>query len=166
MKKIVYTRPDGGITVVIPAPKEHLEKLYGKLSDSQYEDIVNKANDAKMKRRGAKNIRVIDDSDIPADREFRDAWVDVSDETKIDICCEKAKDLKLKEMRLKREELFKDADRAFMLALEDGSEDKINEAKKEKQKLRDLTEPLKELEVKGKLNDKKLLRKMKDLADV
>lgn len=36
MLRYSYTRPDGGVSVVCAAPKEHIERVLGPLTDAQY----------------------------------------------------------------------------------------------------------------------------------
>lgn len=79
MKKLIYTRPDGGISIVTPGINTHTQNEKGEVvpvpeSISEAEAIeraVNKLPDY------AKNIyRLVDGSAIPFDRTFRNAWVE------------------------------------------------------------------------------------------
>lgn len=56
MKRIVYTRPDGGVSVVVPA--------IGDLG----------AVVARAVPEGATNVEICEEADIPDDRTFREAW--------------------------------------------------------------------------------------------
>lgn len=76
--KILYTRPDGGVTIVIPVTDD-LEEVY-----------------AKAIPLDATNVREIEDTEIPSDRLLRNAWIDVGSEIKEDKV--KSQDL-VKEMR-------------------------------------------------------------------
>ena len=64
--KIVYTRPDGGVTVVGPAPEfvATFPTEVEALAVIQAEDVPVDAAD----------VEVVDRSTIPTDRWFRDAW--------------------------------------------------------------------------------------------
>lgn len=150
MKKIIYTL--GGIlNIVIPSKKSDIEKVIGPLSQEEYEAHV-------MERSipdGAVNVRSINDNDIPNSRVFRDAWCDVTPETSIDIDCSKAKDVVLNAVRAKRADKFKPLDDQFMLALENGED--TSKIKAEKQKLRDLTNPIKLIKTENKFNDEAIL---------
>lgn len=159
MKKIVYSRPDGGVSIVLPAPKEQLERKLGKLTEEEYVAHV-------IERSIPENTayRFVEESDIPASREFRDAWVDKSSESRVDICCEKARDIGLKRLRFEREEKLSKTDIEMTRSLESNDQLKINNLRKIRQDLRDSTEPLKRLDVKGKLNDEKILQKIRDLS--
>lgn len=57
MKKIIYTRPDGGISVIHPAPGIDLQTVLQK-------DIPTDAT----------NVQILDETEIPQDRLFRNAW--------------------------------------------------------------------------------------------
>ncbi len=157
MKKIVFKKEDGGVAIVIPAPKEQIEKTAGKLTKKQYEKLV---RDTANIPEGAEQ-RDVDDKDIPDSREFRDAWVDESNDSCIDICCKKAQKLVLEDLRRKREPLLLKQDAKFMAALRKGEDTTI--LNEETQALLDVTEPVKALEVEGKLNDEKILDKLREL---
>lgn len=140
--KLMYTRPeDNGVSIVIAAPKEAIEKVLGPLTQEQYEQhIIERSVPAN-----ALKVKVISDSDIPADREFRDAWEDITNDNKVNINLQKAKDLKLKELRAARDAELLKADKDFIIALEKGED--LELIKQRKQELRDATEPLKNLDV-------------------
>ena len=70
MKVIVYSRPDGGITVVHPAPKRIAELMGGGMTEDEAIAVVQ----AKSVPADATNVEVMDRALIPASREFRDAW--------------------------------------------------------------------------------------------
>ena len=71
MKKLVYTREDGGVSIVIPAPKADLEKILGPLTEAEY-----KAHVTERSIPAGVTAREVDDSELPSDRTFRDAWQD------------------------------------------------------------------------------------------
>jgi hypothetical protein len=133
----MYTRPDGGVSIVIPAPKESIEKVLGPLTDAEY--------DAHVRERSipadALNVSDILDNDMPQDREFRNAW----EQSGITIThnLTKAKDIQLGRIRKAREPKLLELDKQFMIALEQGLDTSI--IVNEKQTLRDITEPLKAL---------------------
>lgn len=158
--KIMYTRPeDNGVSIVIAAPKAAIEKVLGPLTQEQYEEHVLERSIPV----GALNVKMISDEDLPADREFRNAWVDVTPDTKVNIDLSKAKDMKLAEMRAKRNKLLDEADKEFLLALEKGQD--LTAIKARKQALRDLTNPLKNLKAEG-VDDADVLRQIKALSAV
>ncbi len=155
--KLIYTRAeDNGLSIVTAAPKEHLEKVLGPLTDLQYLLEVYKSIP-----QNAIKVREVSDADIPTDREFRDAWCDTTDLPSIDIDNQKAKNIALERMRKKRNDALDLLDKTAIQALEDGVD--ITAIKIRKQALRDATEPLKALEVSG-VNDPELITQIKLLS--
>lgn len=150
MNKIAY-QLNGILCIVIPAQKSDIEMVLGPLTDEQYRAHVMERSIPE----NATGIREIEDTDIPQSRDFRGAWCDVTQDSKIDIDCDKAKNIALSNMRLKREDLFKPLDKQFMMALEKGQD--TSSISTEKQRLRDITDPIKSLDANGKINDNVLL---------
>jgi len=68
--KWAYTRPDGGVSVVVAAPKEHLERARGPMSDEEYEARV---REKSIPADAADVIRLPEDWQPPL-REKRDKW--------------------------------------------------------------------------------------------
>lgn len=66
MTKIIYTRPDGGVSVVSPAPA-----FMAKFGS---EELALAALRAKVVPSDATDVIEVDEGSIPTDREFRDAW--------------------------------------------------------------------------------------------
>lgn len=158
MLKIMYTRPDdNGLSIIIPADKEDIEKVLGPLTEEQYRQHVWERSVPSW----AINPRYVDEDGLPADREFRNAWCDATPDAKVDIDLKKAKDLQLTKLRDVRNAKLAAADIEFMTKLEKG--DDLADIKKKKQKLRDATEPLKALVVDG-YNDKEVLAQIKSLG--
>lgn len=158
MKKIMYTRvEDGGLSIVIPAEKSDIEKVLGPLTQEQYEQHVwqRSVPDTAVKPRH------IDEGGIPATRDFRNAWCDVTDPATVDICHIKAKEVQLAKMRAERNAKLDLADKEFMAKFEKGED--TTEIKKKKQDLRDATNPLKALSVSG-YNDPLVLEQIKTLG--
>ena len=152
MKRIIYTTIEGGVCVVVPAPKEAIEKVLGPLTQAEYEAHVLERSIPV----DAINVRSIEDIDIPANREFRNAWCDVTPETTIDIDLGRAKDLKLKELRVIRDVALDKLDKEFMKALDIGDAVELEKVRVKKQILRDFTNDLKALPAVG-VNDTQVL---------
>jgi hypothetical protein len=144
MKKLVYTRPDGKISIVIPVAKEQIERDLGRqLSEKEYEDhVLSRSIPADVK-----NVKPIEDHVIPGDREFRDAWKLNGDI--IDFDLEAATAIQLDRVRLARTPFLEDLDTQFMLAIELQDDVKRAAVAKEKQRLRDITNGLKALKPKN-----------------
>lgn len=137
MEKLIYTRPDGGVSIVVPAPKEAIEKVLGPLTDAEYEAHVRERSIPA----DAINVTSILEVDIPTDREFRDAWAQAGSTITHNLT--KAKNIQLERIRKSREPKLAELDKQFMLALETGAD--TTQIIANKQALRDITEPLKAL---------------------
>ena len=71
MKVIVYSRPDGGVSIVNPAPR-HLAELIA-IGMTEAEAIATiQAKDVPI---NATDVEVMEQALIPVSREFRNAWV-------------------------------------------------------------------------------------------
>jgi hypothetical protein len=124
MKKIVVKRSDGGVSIVIPT----LEATSGLI----LRDVLSIPNYVSH--------REIEDSQIPEDRYFRDAWTDDNPTDTIDIDIPKAKIIKLNEFRDLRRPLLEKLDVAYLQADEAGETQLKQEIAAKKQELRDVTE--------------------------
>lgn len=159
--KFIYTRPeDGGVSIVIAAPKSNIEKIKGPMTEDDYTAHVLERSIPP----DAVNVRPLNDGDFPESREFRNAWVDVTPESRIDIDCEKARDLKLEYLRRIRAKKLEETDVLVTRAVEMG--ENLTELRAQRQALRDITNPLKALVVAGIVNDEALLAEIKQLAHV
>jgi len=67
---IVYTRPDGGVSIVNLSPSAIAKRVAGGMT----EDQAFAAIQAKSVPSDASNIEVTDQALIPVSREYRDAW--------------------------------------------------------------------------------------------
>lgn len=155
----MYTRPDGGISIVVPAPKSDLEKVLGPISQETYEAHVWERSVPS----DAINPRYVDEGGVPEDRKFRGAWVDATPEASVDIDLALAKDVALNDLRNKRKDLMVKLDIEFMTKLEKGED--LTDVKLRKQQLRDITNPLKELVVEG-YNDSEKLALIDSLSNI
>ncbi len=161
MNKLIYTRPeDGGISIIIPAPKEILEKVLGPLTEEEYEKHV---RDRSIPA-NALNVREINNEDLPTSREFRNAWCDVTANTTIDIDCTKAKEFALAKLRSQRNKQLDATDKDMTRALEEQNPNVVNSLKEKRTALRNITEPLKALDTAGKVNDNNLLDQIRQLS--
>lgn len=117
--RILYTRPDGGLSVVIPT------------GEVPFEVVLKKDVPAD-----ATNVTVCEADEIPGDRTFRDAW-ELSPEKKCRVNIGKARDIQRQRLREQRAPKLAELDVAFMRALERGEPTGAIVA--EKQRLRDAT---------------------------
>lgn len=65
MKKIVFTRPDGGVSVVTPTTQDLLQRAFDAIP-REY------------------SPRIIEEDEVPDDRKYRDAWTVTSGAISID----------------------------------------------------------------------------------
>ena len=89
--KYSFTMADGGVAIVHAAPKEHLERLFGPMTDAQYEAHV---VERSIPKDAVDVTKLPDDWTPPDDRTFRDAWK--HDKGKITVDFEKAKKIAAK----------------------------------------------------------------------
>lgn len=83
MKKIIYTRPDGGISILTISPQESVAELIPGIEELSYEEYVNFIKEKDVPE-DALNIRIVDESEIPTDRTHRNEWVDKGDKVEPD----------------------------------------------------------------------------------
>lgn len=138
MKKIIYTRPDGGLTVVTPVINTHTVvdgELVPIAEDLSEQEALDRAM-AKLPA-DAIGIQVVDESTIPTDRTFRDAWKAGTGRVEHDM--DKAREIQKERLRVLRAPLLVELDVDFMRAIEAGdvlAQQRIGE---QKQQLRDAT---------------------------
>lgn len=82
MKAIAYTRPDGGISIIHPAPQANVVKDFLRMGNQTmaatiqamtYDQFVEWIRDKDVPA-GSTNTQIIDTTTIPTDRSQRDAW--------------------------------------------------------------------------------------------
>ena len=118
-KRVIYPNDQGGVSVIVPADCGlTIEQIAAK-------DVPE-----------GKEFQIVDVSEIPSDRTYRNAW-EYLDGVKINI--EKAIEIQKDKIRAERAPLLEDLDIQYMKALEAGDTQKQEEISAEKQKLRDVT---------------------------
>ncbi len=125
MKKIMLQNSDDTVAIIIPAPKEHLENLFGQLTDEEYESHVYERNAEAL--HNAVSYRPIEDSEIPSDRYFREAWH--YDGETVAINMERAREVQMNNIRFVRNKKLAELDIETL---------KGNDVQAEKQVLRDI----------------------------
>ena len=118
MEVIVY-KSEEGVSVITPADNISLDEVI------------------RLTVPGDTQYAILDDEKLP-DCYFRDAWV-IDDNFIITIDVKKAKDIQRNYWRHARLQRLQKLDYQFMLALEEGNEEKIINIKQNKQALRDVT---------------------------
>lgn len=109
MRKIIFTRPDGGLSVVNPVLNTIREVPGFTEADAEQRAWDRLPPDAI-------NPRFVDDADIPTDRSFRNGWKDTG--TAVDHDMPKCREIQREKIRSKRAKLFAEADATFAKALE------------------------------------------------
>jgi hypothetical protein len=156
--KVMYTRPeDNGVSIVIATSKPDLEKVLGPLTQEQYEEHILERSVPE----GALQVKIVAEENIPSNREFRNAWVDITDDNNVNIDLAKAKELQLTKLRELRNRALEKLDKDYMIAIELGTA--TTDIKAAKQQLRDITEDLKNLVVSG-VDDEEVLTRIKELG--
>lgn len=117
MKRIVYMRSDGGTSIIVPATNERIEVIL--IKDVPVD---------------AQNVRVVDESEIPSDRTFRNAW-------KPDLSVDMAKATGIAQERIRAARTPKLAalDVEFQRAIEDSDAARQAAVAQQKRRLRDAT---------------------------
>ncbi|MDZ4347906.1 MAG: hypothetical protein U1E51_36325 [Candidatus Binatia bacterium] len=165
MKKIIYMRLDGSLSVMNPVEGARLanyvtfegeryafapDKLYpvdkifrnwpvaGAVADwAETEDEFVARIMAKDVPVNAINARVVDEIDIPTDRTFRNAW---EDNVGVKVNMPKAREIHREHLRALRRPLFEQNDLVLRDALLDGDTIKQAEAITTRDALRDVTD--------------------------
>lgn len=158
MKKLMYKDLEGNLCIVNPVAKEVIESQVGPMSDEEYKALVISSSIPE-----GITFKELEEADIPTTREYRDAWDDVTEDTTINLDMAKVKTIELKKLRTARDEELKKLDVTYLQALEGGDPAVIDAVKAKKQALRDVTDPLKQLNATGHDNAE-LLSEIKALA--
>ena len=135
--RYVFTRPDGGVSIIHGMPKSDIEKILGELTDEEYEAHVYERSIPA----NAINVIKIALEDVPASREFRDAWTHDGKNFGHDL--EKARAIQLERIRVARAPKLAALDIDYQKADEAGDVDLKKTIASQKQHLRDITSTLK-----------------------
>lgn len=138
MKKIIYTRPDGGLSVVHPVINTHT------FVDGDVVPVAEDITEEQALQRAlskipadAINVQIVDESAIPTDRTFRNAWVAATGAVTHDMA--KAREIQKNTLRVLRAPKLAALDVEFMRALEVGDTVGAAAIVAQKQALRDVT---------------------------
>lgn len=135
MKKIIYTRPDGGLSVVhpvintVPVPEDITEQqaLQRAIDKLPLDELTGEVV----------AHQIVDESTIPTDRTFRNAWVAAAGAVIHDMA--KAREIQKNTLRTLRAPKLEALDVAYMRALEVGNTAAAAAIVVQKQVLRDVT---------------------------
>jgi len=127
-KLILYTRPDGGVSIVVPTPET--------LAKFETEDDAIAHVRGRSVPDDATKIRVIDRSAIPEKRTFRNAWVDGTDKAVTDRS--KASAIHMNRIREVRNAELAKEDINFQKAIEADDASAKTAVATKKQTLRDI----------------------------
>lgn len=130
MKKIIYTRPDGGLSVVHP-----VINTFPKREEITEEEAFQRA--WKALPLDAINPQAIKESDVPTDRTFREAWSHGGNSVSLEM--NKCRAIHRDRMRVSRAAKFAKLDSDYLRADEAGDTSKKLQIASEKQVLRDVT---------------------------
>lgn len=139
MKKIIYTRPDGGLSVVHPVINTIGEKIVlddeGNERPFTEQDALERA--LKALPPDAVNPQMIDAEAIPADRTFREAWTHGGDRVNHDMA--RCREIWKNQLRVARAPKLAALDIEYQRADEAGDAEKKTRIAAQKQALRDVT---------------------------
>jgi hypothetical protein len=140
--RFAYRTPDGGMAVVIAAPKENLAPLLGRLNEEtglyEWSDEDYRAHviERSIPPEASEVTELPDDWQPPEDRTFRNAWT-LADGAEIAVEMQKARELWKDKMRKARAPLLAALDVEMSRAFKDGAGQEEIGARR--QALRDVT---------------------------
>jgi len=140
--RIVYSNDDGGINILVPAPVMFDENSRDR-QELKEKGIIFKDDSEVLNWIIAKDVpndkayRVIDVSDLPSFRDFRNAWIDTGSEISHDMA--KANEIKRDQLREIRKPILEKLDVDYMQADEVKDENTKIDIASKKQALRDVT---------------------------
>ena len=128
MKLVAYNDATGKLHIVTPA--------YGKVPDMSDDQLLDLVKDKDVPG-DAVGVRVIDHTEVPTDRTFREAWKDTGSSVEVDM--DKARPIHLDRLRAIRNRKLKDLDAEYLRADEANDGQGKRRIARKKQALRDLS---------------------------
>jgi len=138
-KRIVYTRPDGGVSVLIPSP-EFIENYLSANPGRTEADALTYLQ-GKDVPPDALNARIEDAVNLPPSRAFRNCWrntVGAGGAERVDVDMPLARAQKMAEIRTERNKRLAETDGLILRAKETGQAAQENQLALARQALRDL----------------------------
>lgn len=120
MENIAYTDKNGNLRIVFPAPKEHLQKVFGPMTEKQYEDHVI----SRSIPEDATNITFINEDNIPNDRIFRGAWF-IDEQKNIAVNMDIARDIHMANIRNARDAALRELDKKTLMGIDVQAEKQV-----------------------------------------
>jgi hypothetical protein len=133
MKHIAYTRPDGGVSVIVPAPK------------AQRPDETEAEFMARVALAVPPDASNVTETDTLPSRAYRNAWRLSGGKVEHDMTL--ARQMKLDELRAVRDAKLAVTDGPFLRAQEHGDQTEIERLKSLRQRLRDIPQTTRLAEV-------------------
>lgn len=93
MKRIIYTREDGGVSIIIPSPDWE-----GTIEELAVKDVPDDID-----------YQIVDETDIPSDRTFRNAWKEGQGKPEVDM--PKAREIHMGRIRIDRDKKLTELDK-------------------------------------------------------
>lgn len=97
-KRIVYTRPDGGVSVACPAPRRIDDLLAGGATEAEALAVIQ----AKSVPSDAVDVEIVELATIPTDRWFRNAWTRPIGGGSIEVDMPKAREIQAQKIQAAR----------------------------------------------------------------
>jgi DNA repair exonuclease SbcCD nuclease subunit len=113
---------------------------HGYTKEPTSENIELGIEDANCWGSPMKSWRIISDDELPADRTFRNAWIDKN--KKIEHNMDKVREIHLEHIRRAREPILEQKDKDWMRAMGQGNTKEVNKIEKERQILRDIPQTI------------------------
>lgn len=146
-RRIIYTRPDGGVSVVIPCKGYNEQHLTDDEVFQRAWDMLHRSNEVVQSWEPdpeesllptgiAINPQIVTIDQIPSDRAFRDAWEHEGD--KIAVNMDKARDIHMDNIRTVRNKALADLDVETIKAVGKSDSKALDDVEAKKQALRDI----------------------------
>lgn len=129
-KRIVFKRPDGTCGIVTPSEYGLQRRTIEEIAKKDVpRPIIGETSDGRPMFGEQYPYRIVDTSNIPSDRYFRNAWTDDNITETVDVDMKKACDIHMDVIRRGRDKKMKELDIETL---------KGNDVQPEKQALRDI----------------------------
>lgn len=141
-KRAIYTKPDGGVSVIIPSPEMFDTKSRTRQELAIQDRLSLEATEEQVwafivaKEGSGSDYEIVDSADLPS-REFRNAWKKEGSAIGHDM--EKCRAIHKEKMRLARKPKLEALDTEYQRADEADDKAKKKEIAARKQALRDVT---------------------------